>query len=513
MKTLNEIATVKQTTNSNYCTNTLIDFSKNQKQRNKKMPVSLDIKKYCVAIVSFLHLLAFSQTVAVPDAYDVKSLLSPNALQEIADCKAQLPPEFAQAHIEKIKMKDEVALKGGVFAKFGSNYYMVFQKDAWACLQVSANGFPILPVSVMTKTIGTTGANPANLRNWRIGMLAELAQTGVSKGLILTNKKKAYSIEYRLLKNNPSILFYREEELPSGQVSVADYRHVISDASIQGISTTKWQSTHPISARPIHDDSILRISPNSNGFLPLYSPVQLRNAEVVPHVWRFETLQERHITQEILLESDGRAILKSGMANEVGVWRIESNALEIKFGSNSFYSLVFDTDKRFLNLTTRRLSSEHSNLPAHIREGMPTSDDYDPESRFSGQRLYRSGDLEAEKMIIAKQSLNRQSDLQKHRELLARIETRKQSILIETPEYELMEVKRQKSTNENAQQWKLCTESEIADLVYKAIQSGNPLEGFNQVARTCHSWVGSRKEWKETILKFGCNGRCKPVGF
>ena len=58
--------------------------------------------------------------------------------------------------------------------------------------------------------------------------------------------------------------------------------------------------------------------------------------------------------------------------------------------------------------------------------------------------------------------------------------------------------------------WRLC-DSDLAMTITETTERiGSELVQTN-VGPLCYSWTGTRKNWKEIILRDGCKGRCNPV--
>lgn len=91
------------------------------------------------------------------------------------------------------------------------------------------------------------------------------------------------------------------------------------------------------------------------------------------------------------------------------------------------------------------------------------------------------------------------------RELSDMIEARGLSILGESPETEKM-LQAGKGEQYGGKHWlSLCDEPAL-----RMKMMNTPMPSMKTQSELCYNWYGTRHDWKETILKEGCRGRCRP---
>jgi uncharacterized protein len=84
------------------------------------------------------------------------------------------------------------------------------------------------------------------------------------------------------------------------------------------------------------------------------------------------------------------------------------------------------------------------------------------------------------------------------------IEALRQSVLNESPEVEAM-LQNGKGEQYGGKHWlSLCDSTMMLKAMSLAKTTGE------SESNLCYHWYGTRHEWKETILKYGCNGQCRP---
>lgn len=440
----------------------------------------------------------------IEERFSRQSLLAPDALEQLQRCNAGLPRQRYEELVENTQKGKTVT---GFMGQAGASKLVGIADQFWTCIGFSPAGHAILPVEVLRNTVVTVGATRAGLVNWRRQLLAELATYGKAQGLIELRSGNAYAVSYTLTRDGGVTLSYDSSLLKPGSYNRADYRAVISEPPISNVMTryvgeskTKSGATllAPLARAPL----------TSDGYIPIVGTAATAAANFAGSVWKSEALQ---VPGNILrLNPDGVAIYQMPRSSDTGQWKVAGNVLQVSLKSDVHYSLALTEDGRFLQGELRR---QELPRPVHIPgvPVIPQDDDFDPELRFKISRLYRESDTEQEKVVTARRDAAKQSAGLAVQKLVARAEEQKTQILAETSEQEAKEQAFETARSGKPENtWRVCSGSLYSDLLTAKFTSAATAAEFSgkSVGEICYAWLGTRKEWKATILQQGCNGRC-----
>lgn len=174
----------------------------------------------------------------------------------------------------------------------------------------------------------------------------------------------------------------------------------------------------------------------------------------------------------IEFRESGVVAFKSGRGISYGQWKIENGVLH--FDNNNF-----------------------SHFEAKIDGDWLAGNANNPKNSWSF-RWYRKDNEKIDK------SIKKDFD-QSIEDFRNAIDTRRQTILNESPETEAI-LQNGKGEQYGGKHWlSLCDDIMF---ISKADSVAESL-GKNR-SELCYNWYGTRHDWKESILKEGCNGRCRP---
>ena len=169
----------------------------------------------------------------------------------------------------------------------------------------------------------------------------------------------------------------------------------------------------------------------------------------------------------------GIVAFKTNHGISYGQWKVENGV--IRFDKNNFlqYEAKIDGDILVGQMSNRGLSN------------------------YSSVRWYRADNEKISQMM--KKDLDQPME-----DIRNAIEASRQEVLNESPETEAL-MQKGKGEQYGGKHWlSLCDPG----LRIKIMQMANKVE--IRESELCYSWYGTRHDWKETILKEGCKGRCRP---
>ncbi len=441
----------------------------------------------------------------IEERFSRRSLLAADALEQLQKCNASTPRQRYEELIENTKKGRGVT---GFLGQTGAPKVVGIADQYWTCVSFSATGNAILPVEVLRNTVTTVGASPAGLAAWRRELLAELATNGKAQGLVELRGGSAQVASYTLSREGGANLSYETSTLlKAGTYNRADYKVVISEPSITGVVLSYvGESKAKNSAMLLAP--LARVPLTSDGFIPIAGNAATASTNFAGNVWLFESVSGPGSL--LRLSPGGIATYERGTASQTGQWKVTGNALQVYVNPDVYYSLALTEDGRFLQGEVRR-----KEMPSPKIQGVssiPQHDDFDPELRFKISRLYRDSDAEYEKVMAVKREAAKQDALFATQRLFAQAEVRKTQILAETPEQEAAEQAKIVAQNGKPEYtWRVCDGSLQSQLMMAKYTSPTAVADFagKTIGDVCYAWLGTRKDWKATILQQGCNGRCQ----
>jgi len=441
----------------------------------------------------------------IEERFSRQSLLSSDALEQLLRCNADVPRNRYEELINNTKKGQTVA---GFLGHSGAKKLVGIADQYWTCVSFSPTGYAILPVEVLRNTVVTVGATRAGLVNWRRQLLAELAMNGKAQGLIELRDGNAYAASYTLTRDTGATLSYDTTLLKRGTYNRADYKPVISESPITNVMTVHIGESKTKSSTQLLAP-LARAPLTSDGYIPIVGTVATANTDFTGSIWKFESVSGPG--NILRLNPGGVAIYEMPQKSETGEWKIAGNVLQVRLNSEVRYSLALTEDGRFLQGELRRQELPRPvNIPGI--PVIPQHDDFDPELRFKIPRLYRESDTEHEEVMAGKREEAKRNSGLAVQKLLARAEERKMKILAETPEQEAAEQALATTRSGKPEYtWRVCDGALQSDLMMAKFTSPTAAADFagKTVGEICYAWLGTRKNWKATILQQGCNNRCE----
>lgn len=379
----------------------------------------------------------------------------------------------------------------------------------------------MLPIEALRDTVVTTGAAADELREFRRKLLAELSINGLARGLIVygvgANAGNAYVVYYTVAKGRPAQLDYDAKLLKAGEFNVADYPILLNSPTVRSIAITQWGSGSEARKTKLVVSAIALRPASVDGFAQIPGSDITGQFDFAGTVWKTDILG-RLTSNELRLEKGGIAVLRDATKSQLGEWNKTARSLRIRFNSGLTYHMAMTDDQRFMDGLARRMNQRPLAGSTSGSSGAVASsfenDDADPEVVFRAPRLYREGDQAYEQQIAERRVVEAQRRNQSIAAIKQQLDQRKTQILNESEEEE-----RTASTRGGTAitSWSLCEGSpqgKMLSMSSSYIQDTNlPMGTLGpdqpRVGELCHSWRGgSRRQWKESILKQGCNGRC-----
>jgi hypothetical protein len=447
---------------------------------------------------------AWAQLDAIPDQYEIRSILDADFGIQLKQCTPEVNQSTIDAIIDTARTTDLTASRSGSLGRPGWRTMVIYANGMWACIRMSLKGYALLPPAALRSTVSPTGATPQALHQWRKGLLADLAQTGLARGIIVNNDSTAQLVYYTLSKDSVRQVDYEDRLLKSDEYKIEDFRHVLREPGIKSTSVTSYGSPATKSKFFANTNDLRRAA--IDGYVVIEPGSSLSASDIGGSRWKQETTASSATVLQF--DKEGIVIMTSPTGiNTPGTWQVLNNVLRVRLNTGVHYSLALDGNRRFLDGQLRR-----TNIPTSIpgRPVMQAHDDQDNEWRNRAPRMYRETDTEYEATVAIKRQeavARREAEMRK---VMQEIEHKRFEILSESQDYEQAEQSKASARSPNARGtvWSLCDTAQQMTLLSATLISSEPSQG--RVGTQCRSWYGSRKEWKETILKDGCNGRCQP---
>lgn len=433
----------------------------------------------------------------IEDRFARSSLLNADAFAQVQKCEAR----FSRKSYDDLMAAASRGQSGVTYLNHsGSAVMVVAAGQYWTCLKLGPTGNPALPVEVLRNTVTTIGASGAGLATWRRKLLAELAMTGKAEGLIETANGSASIASFTLSRANGISISYDVRHVKAGAFNRADYNIVISEPGITSVALIyagnikargNVELFAPLAREPLAAD----------GYVPIPGSVMTAATDFSGSVWKAESLGTH--ANMLRLEPQGVAVFQSAMSPQTGQWKVSGNVLQVAIGPDARYSLALSADGRFLEGELVR--NEVARPVIRGMSAIPRHDDAEGELRFKVPRFYRPSDADYEAVVAAKRENARLSSAQSVRNLFMQAELRKAQILAETPEKEAEE---QAKAPANPYTWRACDDTLLSQLMSANMPTPAPEFAGRSVGEVCYAWMGTRRDWKTTILQEGCRGRC-----
>lgn len=407
---------------------------------------------------------AFAQT-AKPtlDAHDIND---PDALAKMQACSPRGSSAVLTGWRErfaKAPQNFELAFIG----EEGDANGLVYRAGTWLCLPLTPAKLPVLPLDLILQTVTPAGAEPAAAAQYAREISAALTQGGFARGLLPMENGNAYQVMYAVSADKPYEIAFDSRLLKAGEYKPADYAVRLGGAPIKtvGISGGKRRDvlTGKMPARPVVDNFLVR-------------PGSKRTAgyDFSGTTWITASYPRASFT----FQKEGALVYRGKTGTSFGNWRVRDGVLYFDLNGFTYYSAVID-DTNYIAAEARNTARQASQ---------------DTENRFR-LRLYQQGDAAAEKQVH-----DFYDNMSKAMQTIVDLE--RQRVLAETAQDESRAEETARRNPQGKSRQTLCPDTTMSLAFSVAEFRGTT------VGELCHSYFGSRREWKDSILKEGCNKRC-----
>jgi hypothetical protein len=437
----------------------------------------------------------------IEDTFRRYPLVSAEALAQMQQCEART----SRTQYDQLVADARRGLSGVNMVSVSDGATMIVVVGMyWTCVKLGPTGYPVLPVEALRNTVTTVGAGNAALSSWRRKMLADLAMTGKSSGLVGMSTGYASSVVYTLSRSPSTSLAYDVKQLQPGTYNRADYNAVLLEPGITNTVVFKVGGEEAKNGAALFAP-VGRLPLTADGFVDIPGSTRTGSTDFAGSEWRSEAVQGPGGT--LRLDPQGVAYLRSPVASLTGQWKVTGNVLQVLLDADVRYSLALSDDGRFLDGDIRRKELPRPNFPG---ASVPARhDDAEDDLRFKSPRFYRPTDIAYEQVIAAKREDAKHASIQAARNLVGMAEQRRVQILRETPQQEADEQEKFSRANKVPTAWRVCDSNLHTQLIFSTMRANSSYElDGRSVGEICYSWVGTRKDWKSTILQDGCKGRC-----
>ncbi|MCH7497978.1 MAG: hypothetical protein IH971_09010 [Candidatus Marinimicrobia bacterium] len=189
----------------------------------------------------------------IEERYEIPRVLEVTAFARVDEVIAFMAGHFPSANA----MANEAAAGefwggdgGSVTAISYDDYGIILLKNgaggkSGTFLAASQEGFPIIPLSALEKTVEPFQTQAADLEEWYRRVALDLATKGFSKTLIILTNGYGGEVQYRVNMDNPATLEYDVRPLEKGDFSELAYDTIIRNVrhwvvTTYGDMAIKW---------------------------------------------------------------------------------------------------------------------------------------------------------------------------------------------------------------------------------------------------------------------------------
>ncbi|MDO8933011.1 MAG: hypothetical protein Q7U97_11495 [Rhodocyclaceae bacterium] len=428
----------------------------------------LRVATICAATLAASSGTALALAPAIPETLEAYEIGEPDALQKMRACNPRLNQEALDRMLQKAA-KNDTATITTILAE-NDRSAVVEKGGLWLCVQMSPQRYPVLPLDSIAAVAKPEGADPGRLKDFFRTIAAALAETGFARALVpFATTGNANALFFAVSAENPGQIAVDTRFLKKDGFNATEYSLQLNDPNVRSIATTG-----PSGGDTRRDIFVGKFATRKvvGGYLIRKGNDLTRRFDFAGTIWK----QPTSLSTSYTFQKEGVVVYKSKANTSFGSWKVEDGVLYFDVNKYAFYSAVLD---------------ERSYLNSEARNSPRSANGATSENRFK-PRFFQEGNVEAEKE--AREKLD--SAFKTLQSLLA---VRKNEVLTESAEDE----ERQQPTVRK--RLTLCDMELLPAIMTLADEKGV------KPGEVCHSYLGTRSEWKSSILKDGCQGRCQPL--
>lgn len=414
---------------------------------------------------------ALAQALDIPDTLEVREITESDTLQAMRGCN----PKVTQEQVDRMRQryaKNDVSGIGAIVHPEVRSA-VIDKRGLWMCVQLSPSRFPIFSLDALIAPARPNGGDPARTKAFFQAIGRSLAETGFARALVYFGSSgNGNALLYAATADRPTDFVVETRFLKKGEFNPEEYAIRLDDPTISGVTTTRIGSGNQV-------DLFMDRHPKRQvvgGFLVRKGSERTRRFDFSGTTWK----SPASLSTTYSFQKEGVMLYRAKNNTAFGSWKVNDGVLYFDINKYTFYSAVLG-DNDYLDVEGRRSAAP---MTVGNRSGESI------EQRYKVQ-MFQEGNLAAEKE--AQEKLDGAV-----KALQTLIDMRRNEVLAESAADE----QRLRPAGEKRQT--LCE----GDLFGLAMTIG--AERDLKAGELCMSYLGPRAEWKATILKEGCKGRCTP---
>ncbi|MGE5466022.1 MAG: hypothetical protein ACM3Y9_01230 [Ignavibacteria bacterium] len=407
-----------------------------------------------------------AQSGAVPETLEVFEISDSDALQKMRSCNPRVKPESLERMQQRLAKNESSGVSS--LLEPGDRAAVVEKGGLWMCVQMSPQRYPVLPIDAISSLLRPEGADPERVKAFSRSIAAALAETGFARALVpLAATGSAYVVFAAVTTDSPGIVAIEARPMKKGEYDPGEYVLKLDDPNVKSLAVagSPGSSQRDIFAGRYPSRKVV------DGFLIRKGNDLTRRFSFAGTVWKSPTA----LSTTYSFQKEGVVVFRSKASTSFGSWKVNDGVLYFDINKYSYYSALLD---------------EQGYLNAEARNSARTPNGGTAENRFK-PRFFQEGDVAAEK--AAREKLDAA-----YKVLQMLIDARRNEILGESAEEE------QRNDPATKKRQSLCG-IEILPAVLSIVS-----ERDEKLGEFCRSYTGTRAEWKASVLKDGCQGRCLP---
>lgn len=415
---------------------------------------------------------ALAQALSIPDTLDVQEINEAGVLDKMRKCHAKASQDDVDRMKQRVAKNDATTLTTLVAAD--ERNALVEKRGLWACIAMSPSRYPILPVDSLSQSARPTGGDPERVKEFFRAISRALAETGFARALVpFAATGNANVFLFAANAEQPGSFAVESRFVKKGEFDPAEYAIRIDDPAITGVTSTRIGGENSTRVDVFAERHPKRTI--ANGFLIRTGNDRTRNFAFGGTIWKSPTM----LSASYSFQKEGVLVHRARNNTSFGSWKLSDGVLYFDINKTIYYSAVLD-ERDYLDAEARRnaVPPGGSAMPAALAR----------ETRFK-TRFFQEGNAEAEKE--AKEKLD--TALKAFKTL---VDMRKSAVLAEPATDD------QRAQAGGGKYQTLCE----GPLLGMATMLGSETNASS--GELCMSYLGPRAEWKNTILKEGCKGRC-----
>ena len=428
----------------------------------------------CAAVLLLLNFHAGAQALEIPDTLEVREVSDRDALEQMRRCF----PRIGQDKLDSMRQRQARNDTSTTTSFSGPNdrFVLIEKRGLWMCVMLSPSRYPIFPVDTLASGARPRGGDPARVKAFFQAISRSLAESGFARALIAYESSgNANALYFAVNADQPDSLAVETRFLKKGEFVLSEWPIRIEDPTVTGLTTTR------VGQNSTRLDIFLDKNPKRDvvaGYLIRAGNDRTRRYSFGGTTWKSPT----QLSTTSAFEKGGVVVYRAKDVTSFGSWKVDDGVLYFDINKYSYFSAVLD-ENDYLDVEGRRRAA----APV----GVAAAEVGSTEQRFK-TRFFQDGNLAAEKE--AREKLTSATAA-----LQTLISLRKAEVLAESAVGE-------KAPEEAVKKRQTLCEGDLF-----AMAMILAIENNLKAGELCMSYVGSRAEWKETILKEGCKGRCSPL--